>query len=154
MGEYKFSLGYYAIKMLGKNLYSNPFAALSELIANGFDAGAKKVWVSLDVRDKKKSKISVIDDGSGMSDSDFKEKYLQVGQLNRGDQDFKMMGRKGIGKLAAFYLSNNYFVLTKTVNEENCCSLLILLEKYRNSEVTRNEIVEMIIGRSGILKID
>ena len=34
------------------------------------------------------------------------------------------------------------------------CSLLILLEKFRNSEVTRNEIVEIIIGRSGILKID
>lgn len=34
------------------------------------------------------------------------------------------------------------------------CSLLILLEKYRNSEVTRNEIIEIITGRSGILEID
>ena len=33
-------------------------------------------------------------------------------------------------------------------------TLLMLLEKNRKSEVTRNEIVEIIIGRSGILKID
>lgn len=33
-------------------------------------------------------------------------------------------------------------------------TLLKLLEKYRNSEVARNEIIEMITGRSGILNID
>ena len=119
MSEYKFSFGYLALKMLGKTLYSNPFAALSELIANGFDAKADKVWICIDIRDKKNSKIVVIDNGCGMSNQDVLKKYLQVGKKNRSDDDNEMMGRKGIGKLAAFYLSNKYYLLTKTLNEEN-----------------------------------
>ena len=119
MSEYKFSFGYLALKMLGKTLYSNPFAALSELIANGFDAKADKIWICIDIRDKKNSKIVVIDNGCGMSNQDVLKKYLQVGKKNRSDDDNEMMGRKGIGKLAAFYLSNKYYLLTKTLNEEN-----------------------------------
>ena len=119
MSEYKFSFGYLALKMLGKTLYSNPFAALSELIANGFDAKADKVWICIDIRDKKNSQIVVIDNGCGMTNQDVLKKYLQVGKKNRSDDDNEMMGRKGIGKLAAFYLSNKYYLLTKTLNEEN-----------------------------------
>lgn len=119
MSDYKFSFGYLALKMLGKTLYSNPFAALSELIANGFDAKANKVWVYLDIRDKANSTIVVIDNGEGMTDSVVLNKYLQVGKKNRPDDDNDMMGRKGIGKLAAFYLSNKYYLITKTVQEKN-----------------------------------
>ena len=119
MSGYRFTFGYLALKMLGKTLYSNPFAALSELIANGFDAKASKVWVCIDIRDKKESEIIVIDNGRGMSDDDIVNKYLQVGKLNRAIDDTEMMGRKGIGKLAAFYLSNKYFISTKTTKEEN-----------------------------------
>lgn len=117
--KYEFSFGYLALKMLGKTLYSNPFAALSELIANGFDAQADKVWVYLDIRDKKNAEVIVIDNGNGMTDSTIKDKYLQVGKKNRADADNIMMGRKGIGKLAAFYLSNKYYVVTKTETEDN-----------------------------------
>ncbi len=119
MNDYKFTFGYLALKMLGKTLYSNPFAALSELIANGFDAKANKVWVYIDIREKSRSEIVVIDNGCGMTDSDVINKYLIVGKNNRPNQDATMMGRKGIGKLAAFYLSNKYYLFTKTSLEEN-----------------------------------
>ena len=33
-----FNFTYYAMKLLGKNLYSNPWTAISELVANGIDA--------------------------------------------------------------------------------------------------------------------
>ena len=42
-----------------------------------------------------------------------------MGKKNRADADDIMMGRKGIGKLAAFYLSNKYYVVTKTETEDN-----------------------------------
>ena len=119
MSDYKFSFGYLALKMLGKTLYSNPFAALSELIANGFDAKANKVWVYLDISNKANATIVVIDNGRGMTDEIVLNKYLQVGKLNRPNDDKQMMGRKGIGKLAAFYLSNKYYLLTKTASENN-----------------------------------
>lgn len=117
--QYKFTFGYLALKMLGKTLYSNPFAALSELIANGFDAKGDTVWVYLDIREKAQSKVVVIDNGLGMTDSDVLHKYLQVGKANRPQQDNNMMGRKGIGKLAAFYLSNKYYLHTKTDKDRN-----------------------------------
>lgn len=117
--KYEFSFGYLALKMLGKTLYSNPFAALSELIANGFDAQADKIWVYLDIRNRKNAEIIIIDNGKGMTDQEIREKYLQVGKKNRSLDDDVMMGRKGIGKLAAFYLSNKYYVVTKTEDENN-----------------------------------
>lgn len=119
MADYKFSFGYLALKMLGKTLYSNPFAALSELIANGFDAGADKVWVYIDKTDKANTTIVITDNGIGMTDNVVITKYLQVGKKNRPDDNHIMMGRKGIGKLAAFYLSNKYYLYTKTCNEQN-----------------------------------
>lgn len=119
MTNYRFTFGYLALKMLGKTLYSNPFAALSELIANGFDAKADSVWAYIDIRHKENAEIVVIDNGSGMSDTTVIDKYLQVGKKNRPDTDKEMMGRKGIGKLAAFYLSNKYYLITKTKEENN-----------------------------------
>ncbi|KRK65306.1 hypothetical protein FC72_GL001376 [Companilactobacillus tucceti DSM 20183] len=38
---------------MGKNLYSNAWAALSELVANGLDARASTVNLYIDMRDKK-----------------------------------------------------------------------------------------------------
>lgn len=119
MSDYKFSFGYLALKMLGKTLYSHPFAALSELIANGFDAKADKVWVYINISNKSNSSIVVTDNGTGMTDETIIHKYLQVGKKNRPDDDTQMMGRKGIGKLAAFYLSNKYYLFTKTADENN-----------------------------------
>ena len=33
-----FTFGWLALKLLGKSLYSNAWSAISELVANGFDA--------------------------------------------------------------------------------------------------------------------
>lgn len=146
MPEYKFTFGYLALKMLGKTLYSNPIAALSELIANGFDAKAKNIWVNIDIRDKENSVITIIDDGQGMTDSEVLNKYLQVGKKNRPNDDSEMMGRKGIGKLAAFYLSNTYFITTKTKNDENNYLVDFSLhekgERGENDDVYMNKIIE------------
>lgn len=136
MSNYKFTFGYLALKMLGKTLYSNPFAALSELIANGFDAKADKVWVYIDIREKRESEIVVIDNGSGMTDADIINKYLQVGKDNRASDDNIMMGRKGIGKLAAFYLSNKYFLSTKTQNEKNFFEIDFTLHEQKKKNVS------------------
>ena len=40
-----FNFTYFAMKLLGINLYSNPWTAVSEIVANGIDAGAKTVYV-------------------------------------------------------------------------------------------------------------
>ena len=44
-----FTFSWLALKLLGRNLYSNPWSALSELVANGLDARAQRVCVYLDL---------------------------------------------------------------------------------------------------------
>jgi hypothetical protein len=114
-----FTFSWLALKLLGRNLYSNPWSALSELVANGLDAGARRVCVYLDVRDKQTATIEVFDNGSGMSRADLRT-YVRVGYNKReapdsGDDgpDRQVMGRKGIGKLAALYLSPHFYLRTR-----------------------------------------
>lgn len=108
-----FSMNYYALKTFGRQQYSNPWAALSELIANGFDAGAKNVYLFMDISKKEDSTIEIIDDGCGMDENDFREKYVIIGRNRRLDNpNDKAAGRKGIGKLAALYLSDMYQIMS------------------------------------------
>lgn len=110
-----FNFSYLALKLLGSGLYSNPWNAISELIANGFDAGASDVFIHIDSSDKGHSTIEIFDNGSGMSYEDLASKYVFVGRNKRLDEnyDFKSMGRKGIGKLATLYLSDNVYIISK-----------------------------------------
>jgi signal transduction histidine kinase len=118
-----FNFTYFAIKLLGKGLYSNAWTAIAELVANGFDAGAKTVKIYVDMTDKEHSIVEIFDDGTGMGYSDLAEKYTFLGRDKRADEAIsenlkqQLMGRKGIGKLAALYLSNKYYIISKTKND-------------------------------------
>ncbi|MGU7920251.1 hypothetical protein ACS6YF_08545 [Streptococcus suis] len=49
----QFNFSYYALNLLGKQMYTNRWSAISELIANGLDAGATKVNLYIESIDKK-----------------------------------------------------------------------------------------------------
>ena len=109
-----FTLGYEALTLLGKGMYSNLWAALSELIANGIDAHAKNVYVYIDMSNKSHSTIEILDDGDGMSVDEIRDKYVVIGNNKRDkaiDAD-NLMGRKGVGKLAALFLTKKFEFLT------------------------------------------
>lgn len=112
------TFGWLALKLLGKGLYSNAWSAISELVANGFDANAKNVYVFIDNTDKARATIELFDDGDGMDEEEMRI-YARVGFNKRisgkkYDDGYKPMGRKGIGKLAALYLSENYSIISRT----------------------------------------
>ena len=75
-----FNFSYSALKLLGKNLYSNAANAISELVANALDAKAHEIYVYIDMTDKKQSVIEILDNGSGMDYSDLAEKYVWIGR--------------------------------------------------------------------------
>lgn len=120
--EVPFTFSWVALRLLGSGLYSNPWSALSELVANGFDAGARTVWVHLDIRQKDKATVELFDDGEGMDRAGI-QTYAVVGHDKRTDaaetDSNMLMGRKGIGKLAALYLSNYFHIRTKTADSES-----------------------------------
>ncbi len=119
-----FNFSYYALRLLGKGMYSNHWSAISELVANGLDAKADSVKILINMSNKSESVIEIIDNGTGMNYSDLAEKYALIGRDKREDINLsveekdKIMGRKGVGKLAALYLSSKYFVVSKTSNDE------------------------------------
>ena len=118
-----FNFSYFALRLLGKGLYSNAWTAIAELVANGFDAKATNVKIYINAIDKEHSSIEIFDNGYGMGYNDLSEKYVLIGKDKRDDDALdektknELMGRKGIGKLAALYLSHRYYLISKTKNE-------------------------------------
>lgn len=121
-----------AVDKLGVKLYDKVSAVLAELIANAYDADAAKVTVSAPmgqylatrrnstVHDKGLS-IVVEDDGIGMTPSEMQGHFLPVGGERREDPERgsqsrlkkrKVMGRKGIGKLAPFGICKRIEVIS------------------------------------------
>ncbi|PQP82377.1 ATP-binding protein [Paenibacillus sp. PCH8] len=124
-----FNFSYFALKLLGKGLYSNHWTAIAELVANGLDAQAKNIKIYINMKDKKNSVIEILDSGHGMGYEDIAEKYVLIGRDKREDGQIdeeikkQLMGRKGIGKLAALYLSSKYFIISKTEYETSAWCL-------------------------------
>ena len=124
-----FNFSYSALKLLGSGLYSNQWTAIAELVANGFDANAKNVKIYINSSNKEKSVIEIFDNGDGMGYDDLANKYALIGKNKRDDKDIDeetkvhLMGRKGIGKLAALYLSKKYYIISKTKKEASAWCL-------------------------------
>lgn len=103
----------YTIKHLGLQMYSTLPPVIGELVANGWDANATKVEITIPETpiDEQTSELVISDNGIGMSDKEVRKKYLIVGRDRRENEQSdetpspynrRIMGRKGIGKFSAF----------------------------------------------------
>ena len=109
------------IPHLGIQMYSTIPPILVELISNSYDADASKVIIEFSFKEKK---ITLIDDGHGMSFDDANECYLNIGRNRRKEKkSFKspggreVTGRKGLGNLSVFGLCATKKIYTKVKNE-------------------------------------
>ena len=109
--KYSMTVDLSALRHLGIGLYSNVPAVMSEAVANAWDADASRV----DIRTAD-DRITIQDDGCGMTVGDANEKYLRVGYERRKREGSKTkggrdaMGRKGIGKLSLFAIADTVTV--------------------------------------------
>lgn len=119
--KYNFNISLSVLNHLGRNLYRNIITVLGEAISNSWDADANNVWIEID---KENNTMKIVDDGIGMSDGDFQEKFLKIGYSKRKNGAYKstsgrpFIGRKGIGKLALLSCSDRVHIATKTVSGE------------------------------------
>ena len=103
-----FSVSPRILDHLGIQAYTSIKKSLVELASNSYDADASKVHISLPDQIEDSSEIVLEDNGIGMSTKEFQEHYLQIGRDRRADSDDlspkgrKIIGNKGIGKLAGF----------------------------------------------------
>lgn len=105
--EYTMRLDIVTLKHLGVGMHGSVPAALSEAVANAWDADASSVDITTD-----NCRITVEDDGCGMTVADANEKYLRVGYERRKEEGGRTtcgrpaMGRKGIGNLSLFSIAD------------------------------------------------
>lgn len=124
--DFKLKVSPRMLELLSKDLYTNMYFVLAELIANSYDADAENVYVYID-----DAEIRVEDDGNGMSPDNLNDKYLLVGGESRTSEENARttkkkrlkMGRKGVGKLAALSISNGFKLIT--VYNGQCIGLFI-----------------------------
>lgn len=107
-------------KLLGRENFSNPEGAITELVKNSYDADAENCLVIFDVPllkkedeegnvyhvpDKEKSIIYIIDNGEGMEQKIVEDYWMQIGtgnkeQVHLSDNKRVKTGAKGIGRFA------------------------------------------------------
>lgn len=104
-------LSYRIVRLFSEGLYASPNKVIEELVANSFDAGARRVAVFLpaDFHDQGAT-IAVLDDGEGMDTAGLKQHWL-IGKSDKRDLPKLPLGRQqigkfGIGKLATYVLAN------------------------------------------------
>lgn len=119
----------YLVRTLGR-IAHDPDIAITELVANAWDAGASKV--NIIVPTEKNNALVISDDGHGMTDNQFKERWMKLG-YNRikhqgNDVEFpaersggkrKAYGRNGVGRHGLICFSDNYEVKTKSKGIES-----------------------------------
>ena len=118
---------------IGLAMYSSLPKAISELIANSYDADAQNVWLIIPEKIDKNSIIIIKDDGNGMSKDFIKRSYMRIGPNNRIGREkspkFKrlLIGSKGIGKLAGLGIANTIYI--ETINNGKKCKFEINRKK-------------------------
>ena len=121
MKKYNFNISLSILNHLGRNLYRSFITVLGEAVSNSWDADAHNVYITID----REEKILIVrDDGDGMTESDFQNKFLKIGYSKRRynkthtDSGRPYIGRKGIGKLALLSCAQTITILTKTEKTE------------------------------------
>lgn len=107
---------------IGLAMYSSLPKAISELVANSYDADAENVNIILPENINEKSTIIIQDDGMGMDEKDIRDIYMHLGinirkQRKRTTKFNRLpIGNKGIGKIAGLGIANKMTVHTSKNN--------------------------------------
>ena len=133
------------IEHLGINMYTSFPPVISEIIANAWDADAKKVCMNIpDEPMSDTYEIIIHDNGTGMTYQELLDKYLQIGRnrrlerTNSEDGEFlektpvlgrRVLGRKGIGKLSVFGVAQK--VTIKSVKDKKVTEFIMDVEEIK-----------------------
>ena len=115
--NFSFNISLSVLNHLGRNLYRNFITVLGEAISNSWDADAQEVRIYID---RENNFLVIKDDGYGMTNDDFQNKFLKIGYTKRKDGIDKtesqrpFIGRKGIGKLALLSCAKRIHIASKT----------------------------------------
>ncbi len=96
---------------LGAEQLQDPALAVLELVKNAWDADATRVAILVN-RKISSGRIAVIDNGHGMTRSEFESRWLVIGASHKREKDKSelerpLIGEKGLGRLSSFALGKS-----------------------------------------------
>lgn len=112
--------------IIGRDLISDKFIAVFELVKNSYDAGAHSVVITFQGLSENNPQITISDDGCGMSYDDILEKWLFVAysaKRHRSADSFRdnikrnLAGAKGVGRFSCDRLGSKLTLTTKTEDD-------------------------------------
>jgi hypothetical protein len=114
---------------VGHKMVSDPVIAIVELVANSWDAGAKRV--DIEWPDDAGETLVITDDGEGMTKQEFLRRWGELSYDRSKEQALtidvvvgtqvrkrRVFGRNGIGRFAAFCFASEYVVTTRKGGNE------------------------------------
>ena len=136
------------VRILSESTYENFPRALKELITNSYDADARTVKVSIDI---KKETLIVEDDGKGMNEHDFSF-YISIAGKKREKEDNttqlgrKIIGQFGVGFLSIFPFFKSYRIESKKSGTRSTLHADIPLFKYFSDDNKALDIDDILIN--------
>lgn len=118
----------YLIRTLG-TLVNSPEIALTELVANAWDAGATLVEIT--IPDKYGDKLIIIDNGTGLTSEQFQNRWMKLGYNRLKHQGKNVIfpqgiegkrfayGRNGVGRHGLLCFNNEYKVITNSEGKKS-----------------------------------
>lgn len=118
----------YLLRTLGSLVHS-PEIALTELVANAWDAGA--TTVDIFIPEEYGQKLVVVDNGIGITKDDFRNRWMRLGYNRLKHQGKNVLfppgkeghrlayGRNGVGRHGLLCFNNEYTVITSSYGTES-----------------------------------
>jgi len=130
--------------ILGREMITSEVVAIFELVKNSCDAQAKNIYIEIDQREKR---ISISDDGTGMSKDDIETKWLSLAHSYKknaikSDGSF-FAGAKGIGRFACDRLGSKLLLETKVKNSKIFSSIKVDWDNFEKVPSGRFEEVNL-----------
>lgn len=150
----------YLVRSLGSVVNINDIA-LTELVANAWDAGAFNVKIS--IPDKYNEDIVIEDDGCGLTPEEFQQRWMKLGYNRVKHQGIKVQfpnsieanrlayGRNGIGRHGLLCFNNEYHIHTKSGGKVS--SYTISTQSETQPLIVTNQKIEDGIGHGTRLSV-
>ncbi|MDA8135499.1 MAG: ATP-binding protein [Desulfobacteraceae bacterium] len=109
--------------VIGRDLITDDFVAIFELVKNSFDAFANNITIQLNLEEGSNSRFYIIDDGKGMSRDDLINKWLFVAYSAKREKTEDKIekvyaGNKGVGRFSCDRLGSFLKIQSKTKSDK------------------------------------
>ncbi len=155
MGKHeKFRISSHLKDIIGRDLVTNEYVAIFELVKNSFDAGSTRVDIEFN---PEKETITIVDDGHGMSQADIRGKWLFVAYSEKAlaqADDYRdkirpagqFAGSKGIGRFACDTLGEGLQLYSRAEGQSTISKLEIDWTRFESNSSEEFQEIDVELG--------